>query len=115
MSSYAYDQNNVLREWWDDASRTYFAYSASGEQVSSRPYTTEENALADAEASLETALSNREQIETKAAQALAANATFLALNSPTNAQTLAQVKMLTRECTALIRLVLSRLETTDGT
>ena len=73
-----------------------------------RPKTAAEIDAANAE-------SNRTQIEAKAAQALSANATFLAIASPTNAQTLAQVKMLTRECTAIIRLLLSRLETTDGT
>lgn len=51
----------------------------------------------------------------KAQNALNANATFLALASPTNAQTLAQVQLLTKECNALIRLALGLLDSTAGT
>jgi hypothetical protein len=58
---------------------------------------------------------NADGLRAKAAQALATNADFLALASPTNAQTLAQVKTLTRECNAVIRLLLGHLDTTDGT
>lgn len=45
----------------------------------------------------------------KMRSALDTNATFLALAAPTNAQTLAQVKALTRECSALIRLMAREL------
>lgn len=60
---------------------------------------------------------NERTLRDRATQALQANADFLALAlaSPTNAQTLAQVKTLTRECSALIRLLLRKLDTTAGT
>ena len=58
---------------------------------------------------------NRLSIQKKAGNALAANQAFLANGSPTNAQVLAQVQLLTREMNALIRLVLGHLDSTDGT
>lgn len=58
---------------------------------------------------------NRDDITAKARQALAANTAFLAIASPTNAQVVAQVNRLTRECSALIRLVLDELADTAGT
>jgi hypothetical protein len=58
---------------------------------------------------------NRQSIETKAVNALAANVTFLALANPTSAQVSAQVKLLTRETSALIRLLLNQLTDTTGT
>ena len=51
----------------------------------------------------------------KADNALAANIAFLANASPTNADIVAQVRLLTRECQALIRMALGQLDTTDGT
>ncbi len=59
--------------------------------------------------------SNAQEMRDKACQALTANATFLALVSPTNAQTLAQVQRLTRESTAVIKLMLGQLDDTAGT
>ena len=51
----------------------------------------------------------REQVE----RALEANRAFLAIPNPTPAQTAAQVKALTRDSSALIRLLLGRLESTE--
>jgi hypothetical protein len=58
---------------------------------------------------------NRQTIMDRAATALAANTAYLAVGSPSNAQNLAQIRMLTRECTSLIRLALNLLDSTDGT
>lgn len=56
---------------------------------------------------------NRTTIEQQAATALANNKSFLAIASPTTAQITAQVKALTRQNNALIRLALGRLDGTD--
>lgn len=56
---------------------------------------------------------NESTIRQRADAALQANRDFLALASPTNAQTLAQVKALTRQNNGLIRLILNRLDGTD--
>lgn len=54
-------------------------------------------------------------IRQRAAQALTVNATFLALAAPTNAQVVAQVKALTRECNALLRMMLNALDDVSDT
>jgi hypothetical protein len=58
---------------------------------------------------------NRRTLLDKGAQALASNATYLAIPSPTQAQAGAQVQSLTKQVNALIRLASSLLDTTDGT
>ena len=58
---------------------------------------------------------NAADLRTKALAALDANATYLALANPTNAENLAQIRRLTRECSGLIRLLLGRLDDTAGT
>lgn len=49
----------------------------------------------------------------KVRQAIDANSAFLAIGSPTNAQVLAQTRVLTRECTALIRLMARTIDGLD--
>lgn len=67
------------------------------------------------EAAAQAAGANRRTVEDRARTALTANATYLALGNPTAAQNLAQIRSLTRQCSALIRLALNQLDTTDGT
>lgn len=56
---------------------------------------------------------NDRTIRDRAAAALDSNRTFLAVTSPTAAQNAAQLKALTRQMQALIRLTLGQLDSTD--
>lgn len=58
---------------------------------------------------------NRRDLLSKAASALDVNAAYLARTAPTTAQNTAQIKALTREVNALIRLMVKALDTTTGT
>lgn len=62
-----------------------------------------------------TTAANAETLRDRAAQALVANRTFLAIGAPSNAQVVAQVQRLTRECSALIRLALGAVDDVSDT
>jgi hypothetical protein len=56
-------QDGVLREEWNDATRTYTAWDANGVVTDERPYTTDENAAADARAATDQQAQNKSTIE----------------------------------------------------
>lgn len=58
---------------------------------------------------------NAALLRKKARAALTVNADYLALAAPDLAQVRAQVNILTRECSALIRLAVNALDTIEGT
>lgn len=58
---------------------------------------------------------NRDDLTAKASQALTANATYLAIASPSVAQNTAQIQRLTREVNAILRLMLNQVDDTVGT
>ena len=58
---------------------------------------------------------NAVTLRSRLLQALAANAAYLGLATPTNAQNTAHLRRATQELSALIRLMLELLDTTDGT
>lgn len=63
----------------------------------------------------ETAFLNDASLRAKGIGAITANSTYLAIGSPSNAQVLAQVRSLTQQTNALIRLFLQQLDSTAGT
>lgn len=105
--------SGVIRERWDYSTRRYRRFAANGAVEEERPFTADEEALALAEEAEEVREGNDRTIRQRAQSALADNRTFLALGSPTNAQTLAQVRRLTQQNVALIRLALDQLDGTD--
>ena len=107
--------DETLRERWDETARTVTTWTATGALIGTRPYTAQESAAMDARTLAETAAANEATIRDRAAAALTANTTFLAIANPTNAQVVAHAKVLTREATALIRLALRLLDSASGT
>jgi hypothetical protein len=79
------------------------------------PITTAQARAATATDPASVAETNRRALITKATNALTGNTTYLALASPTTAQNTAQVRALTRQVNALIRLTAKQLDTQNGT
>lgn len=71
--------------------------------------------LADTTLDVSDEQANADVLLARASAALANNAVFLALAAPTNSQIGGQVRVLTREVNALIRLLLGQTDTVDGT
>ena len=71
-----------------------------------RPWTLEEQTT-------RTETSNSETLRARARTTLGTNTTYLAIAAPTTAQNTAQIKALTRQVSALIRLEVHALEVTD--
>lgn len=87
---------------------------SESDRVAAQPVVDAHPATAQAlAATVATRATNEATISAAAADAIAANKAFLALSSPTNAQTLAQVKALSRQANSLIRLALRSFDSTD--
>ncbi len=56
---------------------------------------------------------NKSTLQQRATDSIAANNTYLAIATPTNAQVAAQVRFLTRESSAVIRLLLNQFDAVD--
>jgi hypothetical protein len=100
------------RTIYNDQTRTVTSYNAAGTQTAQRAYTPAENAVADAEVLALASVANKATLQQQATTARANNATYLAIASPTNAQVAAQVRALTQQNNAIIRLLTNALDAT---
>lgn len=100
---------------YDSIAQTFTTWDQSGNQTSQRPLTAQEIAAFTAADTANQNSANADTIRSRAQNALTANATYLAIVSPTNAQVAAQVNLLTKECSGIIRLLLNLTDTTSGT
>lgn len=103
---------NRAEEW---TTTGYTRWNTAGTMVEARALTAAESTQLAADDAALTRGQNDSTLRDKAQQALAVNDAFLALASPTNAQVVTHVQRLTRENTALIRLVIGALDSTSGT
>lgn len=108
-----YDDRLAAR--WDTNAQTYTEFDAQGNVTLTRPLTAAELADFAADDAQRVAGDNRLVLLDRARTALADNATFLLLGSPTNAQSLAQLRALTRQVNGLIKLAVEDLADTNGT
>lgn len=113
MSVQVTDDKGVVRQRWDDAARTYTEWDADGAVVSTRAFTAEENARADAVAAEDAATTNRGAVETKLSQAMAdLQALIDTTNATINGSPAAAIKALARVVRLLVRAALRQY---DGT
>lgn len=105
-----------LRQQWDDTTRQYTAWEPDGTVKETREYSPAENLEADARAAVASSEATTvADLLSRARTALEANTAFLAVTSPTTAQAVAQVRALTRQVNALIRITTRALDSTSDT
>lgn len=112
MSAYSY-QDGILREEWDDVTRIHTVWDATGAQLSTRPYTTAENAAADAAAQQQLLASNKSTVQTNLAQDLdAMQAIIDETNADLRTDPSQELKDIARAMRRSIRMALQQF---DGT
>lgn len=113
--------NGNLAERWSNGTQAgepasgYTAWDAQGVVTLQRALTAQETATLAAQDTATTTAVNQSTLQQKAQAALTTNTTYLAIGSPSNAQVATQVQALTKECSAVIRLLLNQLDSTSGT
>lgn len=113
MSQIVY-QDGVRREWWDDATRTYTAYDEAGVPIVERPYTAEENAVADADAAANVLAANKVTVDQRLAEHFTEIQTLVATtNAEINDNPAAEIKKVARAVRRLIRVALQQYDGSD--
>ena len=111
-----FDDGTTVRETFDTDLMTYVRSDLHGAQVEARELRPTEAAMIGGQPAAQVLSTNALMLRQRAQNALAVNAAYLALPGViTLLQARAQVDVLTRECSALIRLMLNLLDDTSDT
>lgn len=105
-------EDGVLRQWWDDATRTYHEYDAAGVETTSRPYGAEENTEADQRASDQALAVNEATLSQQLREQVAALTASLDTIKATRAVKKATIGESTDTTNATLRGLLSMSNTT---
>lgn len=108
--------NGVLRERWSDGSRIYTAWDSNGNVMpdTPRPYTTQENALADGQALVVAQQNNATALNNDLTAFLTTLQTIIdTSNSTINSSPASYIKDLARVGRKLIRVVTRSLDGTN--
>ena len=104
----------MLRERWDDTTRTYTAWDDAGTQTEQRPYTAAENAAADEDAVAATQTANKSTIETNLSEDLdAMQAVIDQDNAMLRDDPAQEIKDIARAVRRLIRMALDDFTGTE--
>jgi hypothetical protein len=106
--------SGVLRERWDDTTRTYTAFSGTGVQLEQREYTPAENVVADSLAATEVLNSNETIVHQKlAVDFAAAQAILNQTNADIRTDPSQEIKDLARAVRRLTRMALDDFSGTE--
>lgn len=106
--------DGVLTKFWDDTTRTYHEYDATGVETYTRPYTDDENATADAAAVDNELAENKSTIETNLAADLDAMQAILdQTNANLRADPSQEIKDIAQAVRRLTRIALDDYSGTE--
>lgn len=104
--------SRTVERWTNEGTPGYYGGNPLAKQRDLTPAEAADLAAMDA---ANAAATNAADLRTKMLAAIDAMVTFSAIANPTSAQQAAQVQRLTRAMTALLRVTLNALDSTDGT
>lgn len=102
--------NGVVREFWDDATKTYKTFNAAGAQTSTRPFTAQETIESDGRIAADAAAGNESNIRTNIANDMANVQAIIDAGPNGAALTTQQIRDICRAIKRLDRMTLRQFD-----